>query len=517
MRGMVGSAAPTCLILLVFLAALFAFALAFSASALALPAAVPVALPSASPIPSPAPSVPDVGPDAPGIITPDRPGISDSPAVRQSTITTLFRALVEYGYTPGIVIGITDGKNTQVFGMGEFASQRVAAPGELVFEIGSVTKTFTALLLADASLRGEVALDDPVQKYLPSGVQLKSRERPILMHHLATHTSDLPRMPSNWAPRNLWDPYVDYTDERLWDFLKSWNPLKPPDRIYSYSNLGSGLLGELLSRALDRPYEQLIRDRICVPLGMTSTAVSPTAAMKLRQVTGHEGGGDVVPGWHFDALAGCGALHSTVDDLLGYVNAQIAPADDSLGRAIELTHPRRFKINEMLSIALGWHRLGPENDFIFFHDGGTYGCTSFVTFDPKTGVGLVALANAGITGYLPFPATQACNYLRGRQYALPDLPKAIELPAGVLQRYVGKYQFLDDGSYLSVISDGRTLKTGVEGSRECFLRIFPFSTTRFFYMNTIAAIDFEFDENTRAVISLTLRTEDQKLKALKIE
>src|SRR5208283_4407870 len=119
-----------------------------------------------------------------------------------------------------------------------------ALDGDTVFEIGSITKVFTALLLADMAQRGEVALTDPVSKYLPKGVKMPGRNgHAIMLQDLATHTSGLPRLPSNMKPKDFMNPYADYTPELLYQFLSSYELPRDPGSKWEYSNLGAGLLG----------------------------------------------------------------------------------------------------------------------------------------------------------------------------------------------------------------------------------------------------------------------------------
>ena len=135
--------------------------------------------------------------------------------------------------------------------------------GDTIFEIGSVTKVFTSLLLADMVQRGEVALADPVAKYLPADVKVPERGgRVITLVDLSTHTSGLPRMPSNFHPKDPANPYADYTVEQLYQFLSSYQLTRDIGSQFEYSNLGGGLLGQALARRAGMDYEALVRSRI---------------------------------------------------------------------------------------------------------------------------------------------------------------------------------------------------------------------------------------------------------------
>jgi len=130
---------------------------------------------------------------------------------------------------------------------------------DTVFEIGSITKVFTALLLADTVARGEVKLTDPVEKYLPAEGRPKSVDnKPISLLDLVTYTSGLPRLPTNFSPQDKANPYADYTVEQLYKFLSEYTPRYYPGSHYEYANLGFGLLGHVLALQAGRSYEELV-------------------------------------------------------------------------------------------------------------------------------------------------------------------------------------------------------------------------------------------------------------------
>src|SRR3989442_9269459 len=185
----------------------------------------------------------------------------------------------------GMVIGLLD-KGRGVIAVG-------GVNVDNVFEIGSITKTFTASLLADMVARGEVKLDDPVANYLPRAVRMPVRVRPITLLDLATQSSGLPRLPDNFAPRDSSNPYADYSVQQLYEFLSRYQLPRDPGASYEYSNLGVGLLGHALALRAGMSYEQLVTRRILSPLGMRETAITLTPAMRARLAPGHDVGGNV--------------------------------------------------------------------------------------------------------------------------------------------------------------------------------------------------------------------------------
>ena len=178
----------------------------------------------------------------------------------------------------GIVIGVIEPAGRRVVAYGNLdEGDKRPLDGDTIFEIGSVTKVFTSLLLADMVQRGEVALTDPVARYLPSQVKMPERGgRQITLQDLATHTSGLPRLPSNLNPKDPANPYADYSVDQLYQFLSGYQLTRDIGSQSEYSNLGGGLLGHVLARRAGMDYEALVKSRICEPLGMKSTGITLT-------------------------------------------------------------------------------------------------------------------------------------------------------------------------------------------------------------------------------------------------
>ena len=195
-----------------------------------------------------------------------------------------------YKKSTGIVVGVLTPQGSRVVAYGTFdddQDKRVPS-AESVYEIGSNSKVFTSLLLMDMVQRGEVKLDDPVSKYLPKTVHMPARNgKEITLLDLAMHVSGLPRMPSNFAPKDPDNPYADYTVQQMFDFLSSYQLTRDIGEKYEYSNLAVGLLGNTLALRAGTDYETLLRTRILQPLGMSSTGIVLTSDMRARLVPGH--------------------------------------------------------------------------------------------------------------------------------------------------------------------------------------------------------------------------------------
>jgi len=301
-----------------------------------------------------------------------------------------------------IVVGIVSKDGKHVSGFGRMSAEAKQRPdGRTLFEIGSVTKTFTALALAEMVERNQLKLDDRVQQYLPESVAVPKRgDKEITLHHLATHTSALPRVPLAILVQGTTNPYRDFGTEELYATLKITSLFRDPGERYGYSNLGYGLLGHMLSLQTECGYEELIVERICMPLGLRDTRIQLTEEQHKRLAPGHTYSGEPTSHWDFDAFAGAGALRSTADDMLGYLEANMGLKKTALLAAMRRCHEVRHPAgNKIQSIGLGWHQQTMSRGArLVFHGGGTGGYSSIVGFveqDNQPTFGLVVLANAG--------------------------------------------------------------------------------------------------------------------------
>jgi CubicO group peptidase (beta-lactamase class C family) len=262
-----------------------------------------------------------------------------------------------------------------------------------LFEIGSVTKVFTASLLAALVEEQVVRLEDPISRFLPDG---PARANPALgrvtLEALATHTSGLPRLPTN-LPRSAdpANPYARYAVDDLHRGLETC-PIAPSPGM-EYSNLGMGLLGHLLAKAAGQPYEDALRARILAPLELGDTAIRLADAQRRRLVPGRSSRGKGVPNWDIPALEGAGALRSTTGDLLKFLEANLAEADAPPLRALRATHVPRTPHGA----CLGWQRGEVRGRPVLWHNGATGGYTSYVAFVPGAGVGVAVLSNYGLS------------------------------------------------------------------------------------------------------------------------
>jgi serine-type D-Ala-D-Ala carboxypeptidase/endopeptidase len=295
----------------------------------------------------------------------------------------------------GLTVGVIHNDRSHVFGYGELAKgSRVRPAGDTIFEVGSVGKLFTGLLLADMVNHGLVRLDQPVKELLPDAVKVPANgNRSITLLDLVTHSSALPRLPDNLKPKNPANPYADYTVEDLYEFLSRSSITRDPGTEYEYSNLGMGLLGHALALRAGLTYERLVQQRICDPLELKETAITFGDQHRTRFARGYRASGYPNPYWQNPTLAGAGAHRSSVNDLLRYLQANIDPTGTPLEAAVRASQVPRFERPKSPRVALAWHFRQFGSRFALWHNGRTGGFRAFAAFDPQYRTAVVALAN----------------------------------------------------------------------------------------------------------------------------
>jgi CubicO group peptidase (beta-lactamase class C family) len=375
-----------------------------------------------------------------------------------------------------------------------------------IFEIGSVTKTFTSLLLARMALQYKVSLGDTINKFLPDSIDAPSyRGKKITLEELATHTSGLPEIPSNLHYKNNLNPYAHYSVQDLFEFLDHDSLTKSPGTSFQYSNLGMGLLGTLLARITGTSYAQLVRKYIAGPLGMRDTELKVPKDKKGRFAEPYKFG-QPVHHWNFLALAGCGALRSTARDLAFYLKAQIGLKKTKLDSAVSLTHQIRYRINKNRSVGLAWI-TSTVHDSIIWHNGETGGFRSFVGFNKEKGTGVVVLSSGRDV------IDDIGMHLLDHHFDLRPVKKSISVNPEVLKEYVGVYQFSPAFS-ITITQKGKQLKAQATGQQK--FKIYPETKTKFFYKVVKAQLKFVSDENGKFdILELYQNGRVQKGKRIK--
>ena len=238
--------------------------------------------------------------------------------------------------------------------------------------------------------KGIMHLDDPVEKYLPEVRVPELDGKKITLRHLATHTSGIPRMPDNFAPKDPTNPYQDYTVEDLYKYLQSCVLAKAPGDSFEYSNVGMGLLGHILSTCSGRSYEEMIQSLVAEPFNMPNTSVSVAANF----ASGHHLQ-QAVSYWDFSsASAGAGALRSNIKDMANFLAANMGKLASPLGGTLQKCHEKQSVVTPNVAFGLGWVLSKSNEATLILHNGGTGGFRSYLGFNPKTKKGIVVLSNS---------------------------------------------------------------------------------------------------------------------------
>jgi serine-type D-Ala-D-Ala carboxypeptidase/endopeptidase len=329
----------------------------------------------------------------------------------------------------GIAVGVLDHGVQKIYAAGSTGNGR-AVDEHTLFEIGSVTKTFTATTLAIMALRGEVRLEDPIAKYLPMGIRSPSKDgKPITLLNLAEQRSGLPRLPSNMDDVAGDDPYEGYTISDMYAFLNGYTLTRDPGATYEYSNYGIGLLGQLLANRAKTTYPQLIRRAVFDPLGMSqSTFVMTGLPDPALLAVGHDLSGAPVTTWHFQSIAPAGAIASNVDDMLKFLRCNMGQGP--LAKACLFAQQPRVEGEPRHQIGLVWN-VNSTNGIIS-HDGDTLGFHAFVAISGDRKTGVVVLSNG------PAVADIATNVLVA-DYPLATCPSSVPVSKTDAASYVGVY------------------------------------------------------------------------------
>ncbi len=406
----------------------------------------------------------------------------------------MLRYMVEDGVAPGIVLGLLEADgSTRTLSYGAGGPDTRPLSPLSVFDLGSINKTFTATLLAEMVARGEVGLQDPVEKFLPDSVSVPSRSgREITLLDLATHTSGLTRLPSNYRPPDMRDPYADYTVEILYEFLSGHDLRREPGTEYEYSNLGYGLLGHVLARAAGMSYRDLLQERILTPLEMSQTGYEVDGDLADWMVWGHKYGRPV-PYWRgTEAIEGAGGLRSSLSDMLTYLKANIGPPETALEAAMQVAHESRGTRGETgpeygFSWGIG---LFPGRPTVIKHSGGTGGFSTTIAFVPDHRMGLVSLANS----------SGAATHLE--ELLVFDPPPAgwddLSVDTETLGQYAGEYESVSgSSSYFVRLEEAGYLTYQPRGRSRA--RLYARSDTTFYLLQGPWSFTFRTSEAGEAV------------------
>lgn len=408
-----------------------------------------------------------------------------SAALSDAEIRVLLRDYIDLDKLGvGLVIGIVDDHGSRIVSYGKMDNGTDRdVDGDTLFEIGSITKVFTALLLQDMVERGQMKLEDPAQKYLPDSARMPTYQgKEITLLHLATHTSGLPCAPDNQSPatwRNP-DPQDSYTPRQLYTFLSNYQLSRAPGTKEEYSNLAMQLLGQLIANKAGKSYQELVLDRICGPLGMNDTRITLGPEFKSRLAIGHSMPGARAPNMNF-VLPGAGGLRSTANDLSNFISAyaglRSTPLDSLMQKALEF-HP----VESGGKLMLAWG----GNNALFGHSGGTYGYKAIINFAPKQRRGVFVLSNcrdSAIVDALVGPLWDGQS---------PQPKSTVSVDPAVYARYEGRYAPKTGGCCFVRHQAGRLLLQwmGPSGKRFPSYEVFPQS--EFVFRNGFWGVEATF-------------------------
>ena len=255
-----------------------------------------------------------------------------------------------------------------------------------LYEIGSITKVFTASVLASLVQENELGLKEEINSYFDFQF---NNGRKITFESLSNHTSGLPRLPENLDLSLTRNPYESYGKKELEVYLRDLMGQKKDTITYAYSNLGAGLLGYTLGLSQNTTFQILLQKRIFDKYGMDQSYTS-SENLGDRLIKGLDIQGKEVPNWDFDVMFGGGGMISSTEDISKFVSAQF----NSKNLELKLTRQATHELNENSSIGLGWHILKSKNESnVFWHNGGTGGYSSCIVLNADQEKAVIVLSN----------------------------------------------------------------------------------------------------------------------------
>ncbi|MEC7987405.1 MAG: serine hydrolase domain-containing protein [Myxococcota bacterium] len=420
-----------------------------------------------------------------------------SVTTHKEKVDAMATPLTQDGWMTALSIALIHPNGVEYYNYGTLKKGADGQPNQnSIYEIGSVSKVFTGLLLADQVQKGKVPLNEPLSSWALPDWTLPSKDGEAFSAlHLTTHTSGLPRLPAEFAPPNMQNPYADFSAADFKSNLEQKVELvTKPGETFLYSNIGAGLLGYSLTQSTGMTYEELVLQTIAAPLEMNDTSVIVPLEKQGQVAQGYGMMGEPVPDWDFPAIVGTGELNSSTEDLVRFLLVQFDPPKSALGRAIAMTQERRFPIakgsegSDKSAIGMGWHIGTDATPNLIWHTGGTGGARSFVGFDPQEKLGIVVLS----TNPSPFYDALGISLyqmLKGEKFDF-KMPALSEVSADTLELYRGSYT-LGPGVVLNVEPNANHLKVTIVGQPS--FPIYPATQTRF---NSIhAPLGFEFQKN----------------------
>jgi CubicO group peptidase (beta-lactamase class C family) len=409
--------------------------------------------------------------------------------------------LVKNRIADGLSVGYIEGDHWGIVHLKSPAEAGTNANNLTVYELGSVSKLFTSLLLADAVVRGEIDLDAAADVTNPAGIRLPARDgRSITWLDLSTHRSGLPRLPSNLPLIDLVNPYRDYDSKQAAEFANHYELPRQPGKAQEYSNFGGAVLGYLVAAKAGKSYEELLRERIAEPLRMADCTVSLSDEQAKRLATPHSKFGTVTSPWTFADLPGAGGVHATMRDMMRFAKAQLNPPKGELGEAIDLAWKQQSAADASgAAMGLGWMISGDGQTR--WHNGQTGGFHAALFINRELKCAVVVLCNTAVGNEIDQLAIQLIQKAAGLDVELepsekpdPDADK-LAIDATLRRRLVGRYQ-LNPSFIFDVRDRDGHLMVGI--TNQPTQEVFPDSPTRWSYRGVDATLEFQLPKTGRA-------------------
>ncbi len=437
----------------------------------------------------------------------------EAAALTSADLVKPVTALIENKSLQAVSLGVIQSEKPVTAHAGALAPDDPTAPNDrTVYEIGSISKVFTSLLLADAVVRGQVTLDTPIARLLPDGVTLPNGvgER-ITLRMLATHTSGLPRIPVEIPPDDYRDPYAAYAESDLWNTLGKVKLDFEPGTKAGYSNLAAGLLGTLLARKAGVTFAELLAARVTRPLEMPDTVIALRDDLRPRFAPPFTGTGERWTPWEFQALAGAGGIRSTLGDMMRFAAVMLRPTGSPLQKAIELAWAKQ-ELTAAISPggqALGWMMAGDGRTR--WHNGMTGGYHAAMFINAELRVATVLLSNRST------PAGTAIAETLMRQAAglperpTPNLARAeVALTEAQLDRCSGTFRMTPQ---FALVFERRGTALFLTPTGQGTDRLYAAAAETFFSRRVAADIVFEFPGDGAPASALVLKQNGREMRA----
>lgn len=445
----------------------------------------------------------------------------EAPAPLDEDFTEYLRQRMNIEQIPGISIAmVEEGQPPAFYNFGQVSpdSASEAVNARTLYEIGSITKTFTASLYAILMQHPDYVeafpngADTPVNTLLArinADTELRLPEfegDAITFKHLLTHHSGLPRLPQNMTPAADDDPYRDYTRAQLVESITTLELTQAPGSQFAYSNLGFMLLGHVSELLTGQDYDELISAYITEPLDMQATA-RLSESFSLENAATPTMNGEVVSRWRFEELRGLGELYSHARDMARYLQVQLGQIEYAYADALQQTHAQAAEIEEDFNLGLGWFREASAGHTIISHGGGTGGFRSYAAFHPESGRGIAVLSNSGSD------VADIARHLLHPEAELRPLPDTSPQDEELLSKITGLY-ISDILPMLTVSQQEGILTAQLEGQPSFALEPVESDEGAIIFQNRNFGVELEFmfDDSASRADGAELRQAGQRFQ-----